>query len=263
MVMYLHYIRAYAASLMQYRLSLLMRLLGTLGGAALEVAGIWVIFTRFQTLGGWSMIETMLLYAVASMAFGLAEWLGRGFDVFPRLVGSGEFDRLLLRPHSTVLQVLGTRFEMNKLGRVLQAGLLAAWCLQELAATMTPAKYVLLGAAVIGGAFVYTGVFVFFATLSFWTVESVQIAYVFTNCSLDMFQYPIEIYSTWLRRFFTFVVPLAAITYYPLTAVLGKTDATGLPGWFPWLSPALGPLFFLATLAFWRVGVRHYHSTGG
>ncbi|HWI60865.1 MAG TPA: ABC-2 family transporter protein [Symbiobacteriaceae bacterium] len=260
--MYFHYLRVYIAGLMQYRISLLLRLITTLATAAFEVTGIWVIFTRFPALGGWNMFETMLLYSVASMAFGLAEWFGRGFDIFPPMVGSGEFDRILLRPRSTVLQVLGSRFEFNRAGRVIQAGVLAAYCLSRLGTTLTPPKAALLAAAVIGGAFVYAGVFVVFATISFWTIESVQLSYVLTNCSLDMFQYPIEIYTTWLRRFFTFIVPLAAITYYPLIVILEKPDATGLPAWFPWLSPALGPLFCLASLLFWGYGVRHYHSAG-
>lgn len=260
--LYAAYVRAYSASLMQYRVSLLLRLFSTLTNSVLECLGIWVLFTRFRMLGSWNMTETLLLFSLASMAFGLAETFGRGFDKFPPYVSTGDFDRMLLRPRSTVLQVLGTRFELNKLGRVLQGGLLGAYCLQALGATITPAKAWLLAGAVIGGTFVYAGVFVIFAALSFWTVQSVELAYVLTNCTLDMFQYPIEIYTAWLRRFFTFVVPLAAITYYPLIAVLDKADATGLPAWFHWASPALGPLFFLATLGFWRIGVRHYHSTG-
>jgi len=260
--LYGRYVRVYVAGLMEYRVSLLLRLLSTLAGSILECVGIWVLFTRFGLLGSWTFPETLLLFSVASMAFGLAEWLGRGFDKFPAQVATGDFDRMLLRPRSTVLQVLGTRFELNKIGRVIQGGLLAWYCLTLLGAPLTPARAALLAAAVVGGAFVYGGVFVLFATLSFWTIQSVQLAYVLTNCSLDMFQYPVEIYGPWVRRFFTFVVPLACITYYPLVAVLGKTDATGLPAWFPWLAPALGPVFFLGTLLLWRFGVRHYHSTG-
>lgn len=260
--LYLRYVRAYSASQMQYRVSLLTRLIATLVISLFEWLGIWILFARFKLLGSWTLPETLLLFSVASMAFGLAEWFGRGFDKFPPYVYTGDFDRMLLRPRSTVLQVLGTRFELSKLGRVIQGGLLAACCVSALGVTLTPVKAGLLIAAVISGTFVYTGVFILFATLSFWTVQSVDLAYVLTNCTLELFQYPIEIYGTWLRRFFTFIVPLANITYYPLIVILEKADSTHMPVWFPWLTPALGPLFFLGTLAFWRVGVRHYHSTG-
>jgi ABC-2 type transport system permease protein len=254
--------RIYAAGLLQYRVSLLLRFLSTLLTSLLEAAGILLLFARFRTLGSWTVTECLLLYAVASMAFGFAEWLGRGFDKFPPYVASGDFDRMLLRPRSTALQVLGTRCELSKLGRVLQGALLAAYCLHALAQTLTPARAALLAAVVAGGVFIYVGVFVFFAALSFWTVQSVELTVILTNLTLDMLQYPIDVYAGWLRRFFTFIVPLAAITYYPLLAVLGKPDLTGMPVWFHWSAPALGPLFLAAALLFWQVGVRHYHSTG-
>ena len=260
--LYLRYVRAYAKGLMEYRVALAARLVATLAGAALEVVAIWVLFSQFGTLGSWTMTETLLLFSVASMSFGLAEWFARGFDKFPPYVASGEFDVMLLRPRSTVLQVLGTRFELSKVGRVAQGALLAAWCLSALGAVMTPAKAVLLVLAIIGGACVYAGVFMIFATLSFWTVQSVELAYVLTNNTLDMFQYPIEIYGKWLRRFFTFVVPLACITYYPMIAILEKSDATGMPAWFPWAAPGAGPLFLAGAVAFWQYGVRRYQSTG-
>lgn len=260
--LYWRYVSVYGEGLMQYRASFIARMVSTFGIGITEWIGIIILFSRFKALGGWTMTETLLLFSIASMAFGFAEWLGRGFDKFPASVASGDFDRVLLRPRSTVLQVLGTRFELSKVSRIIQGALLCAWCLGSLDVSLTPAKLGLLVAAVISGAFVYTGVFVIFATLSFWTVESVELAYVLTNNTLDMFQYPIEVYNGFFRRFFTFVVPLACITYYPLLAILGKADATRLPTWFPWCAPALGPLFFAAALGFWHFGVRHYHSTG-
>lgn len=256
------YVRAYAQSLLQYRASFWARAVGTLGTAISEWIGILIVFSRFKRLGSWSMTEALLVFSVASMAFGFAEWLGRGFDKFAPLVQTGDFDRMLLRPRSTVVQVLGTRFELSKVSRIIQGAVLAGWCLHALRVRLTPAKLSLLIAAVLGGALIYIGVFIIFAALSFWTVESVQLVYVLTNNTLDMLQYPIEVYSGWLRRFFTFVVPLACITYYPLLAVLGKADATRLPAWFPWLAPSLGPVFLLGALAFWHFGVGHYHSTG-
>lgn len=260
--LYWHYVRIYAGGLMQHRASYIARLASTFVTSLTEWVGVVILFSRFGALGSWTMTETLLLFSIASMAFGIAEWLARGFDKFPAYVNSGDFDRMLLRPRSTVLQVFATRCELSKISRVIQGAILAAWCLASLDAPLTTAKAALLAAAVISGAFVYSGVFIIFATLSFWTVQSVDLAYVLTNNTLDMFQYPLEVYNSWFRRFFTFIVPLACITYYPLLAILGKADATRLPAWFPWAAPALGPLFFCGALAFWQLGVRHYHSTG-
>lgn len=76
-------------------------------------------------------------------------------------------------------------------------------------------------------------------------------------------QYPLSIYAPWFRRFFTFVVPLACVTYFPVLAILGRDDPVAAsPEWFRWAAPLVGLVFLQATLQVWRVGVRHYRSTG-
>lgn len=55
------------------------------------------------------------------MAFSLAETLGRGFEVFGgEYVRTGSFDRLLLRPRSTLLLLLGRELRLRPIGRFLQ-----------------------------------------------------------------------------------------------------------------------------------------------
>jgi ABC-2 type transport system permease protein len=77
-----------------------------------------------------------------------------------------------------------------------------------------------------------------------------------------MSQYPLAIYRPWFRRFFTVVIPLACVNYFPGVAILGRPDPLGTPAALQWLAPAAGPLFLLVCLQIWRVGVRHYQSTG-
>lgn len=55
------------------------------------------------------------------MEFSLAETFARGFDQFSSIIGNGTFDRIMVRPRSSVLQVLGQRIEFTRLGRMVQA----------------------------------------------------------------------------------------------------------------------------------------------
>ena len=58
-------------------------------------------------------------------------------------------------------------------------------------------------------------------------------------------------------------MPLACVSYFPALAILGRSDeALGSPRWFQCTAPLIGVVFLLASLALWRVGVRHYRSTG-
>lgn len=72
----------------------------------------------------------------------------------------------------------------------------------------------------------------------------------------------IAIDRTWLRKVFTYVVPLAAVTCFPGLAIIGKADPLGTGRLFQSLAPLAGPAFLALSMLVWRIGVRHYQSTG-
>ena len=96
----------------------------------------------------------------------------------------------------------------------------------------------------------------------FWTTESLEVMNTVTYGGVQTAQYPIDIYRTWFRRFFTYIIPLACISYYPSLALLEKEDPLGSSGTFQWLSPCIGIIFLALCMQAWKVGVRHYRSTG-
>ncbi|MCP4757321.1 MAG: hypothetical protein GY866_41195 [Proteobacteria bacterium] len=56
---------------------------------------------------------------------------------------------------------------------------------------------------------------------------------------------------------------MACVTYFPALAILGREDTVvGSPVWFQWSAPLVGVFFFLICLQLWKIGVRHYRSTG-
>ena len=65
-----------------------------------------------------------------------------------------------------------------------------------------------------------------------------------------------------MRRFFTFVVPLAFVNYEPALYLLGRPDPLGLPDGVRVLSPAAALAMAVLARVGWQQGVRHYQSTG-
>ena len=65
------------------------------------------------------------------------------------------------------------------------------------------------------------------------------------------------IYGKAILKFWTFVIPMAMIQYYPLLFLLGRTDSL----WNA-LSPLVTLIFLIPAYLFWRFGLRHYRSTG-
>lgn len=259
------YVRYAAASLraqLEYRASFAMWSLGQLVAIGVELLGIWALFDRFGALRGWGLAEIALLFGMVNVAFALAESFGRGFEMFSALVRSGGFDRLLLRPRSTALQVAAHEFQFLRVGRLGLGLAMLGWAVHRLPIGWTVARAALLAGAIAGGACVFYGLFVLQATLCFWTVESLEIMNTLTYGGTETAQYPLSLYRGWFRRLFTYVVPLAFVSYVPAGALLGRETVPALPEAVRWGSPLVGVAFLLIALRVWRVGERRYQSTG-
>lgn len=246
---------------MQYRASFVMLVFGNLFSSGIEFVGIAALFTRFGNLRGWRLPEIALFYGMVGIAFALSEGIGRGFDLFPNLIKSGDFDRLLLRPRSTVFQVAAQELQLMRIGRLAQATVVLCWAIGHVRTDWTLPRVTLLLLSILGGACLFYGLFVLQATMAFWSVESLEIMNTVTYGGTETAQYPLSIYSPWFRRFFTFVIPLACINYLPSRVLLPHSPAAG-PVWAAWLAPFVGMAFLLVTLQTWNIGVRYYRSTG-
>lgn len=262
MRLYCRYVGISLRAQMQYPASFLMSSLGLFVVTSIEFLGLWALFARFGSIRGWTLPEVGLFYGVTHTAFAISEAAARGFDIFHRQVKMGDFDRILLRPRGTAFQVIGQEFQLMRVGRMAQGLLVLLWAVSSLDMALGPARAALLVWAVAGGGFMFSGLYVLQATLSFWTVEGLEFGNLLTHGGNETSQFPLSIYRAWFRNIFVFVIPLAATNYLPLLAVLGKDDPLGFPVWARWISPGVGVLFFFVCLQAWNLGVRHYTSTG-
>jgi ABC-2 type transport system permease protein len=263
--LYLRYISASIRSQMQYRLSFALQAFGQLIVCGTDFVAIWAMFERFGSLAGWHLAEVALFYGMVNVAFALADASSRGFDVFPGMVRRGDFDRLLLRPRSTAFQLAAQSLELRRIGRLSQALAVLIYALFAAGVAWSAAKAALLLAAIAGGACLFYGLIVLQATAAFWTIESLEVMNVVTYGGTETGSYPLSIFNEWFRRFFIFVVPLACVIYYPALAILQRGQEPGGTGPVPvygWFSPLVGVVFLAVSLRVWRVGVRHYRSTG-
>ncbi|WEG12184.1 ABC-2 family transporter protein [Pullulanibacillus sp. KACC 23026] len=244
---------------LQYRASFLLLALGQFLTPFSLLAGVYILFAKFGEIKGYSFYEVGLCFAIIQMSFAISECLARGFDSFSSLVVSGDFDRLLVRPRNTILQVIGTKFEFTRIGRFLQSIVVLIWVLGHLSIHWDLIKAVTVVLMVLSGVFIFTGIFILAATMCFWTIESIELANIFTDGGRELAQYPINIYKKWVTRFFTFVIPFGCANYLPLLFLLGKTKG---PELLYACIPLAGILFIFPCLLVWQIGVRYYRSTG-
>jgi ABC-2 type transport system permease protein len=259
MKLFYKYLLILFKSQMQYRTSFWLLTFGQFFIPFSVFAGLYFLFERFGQIKGWDFYEVALCFGIIHMAFAISECLARGFDMFSSLVVNGDFDRLLVRPRNTVLQVIGSKFEFTRFGRLLQSLLVLAWAIGNINVEWTAMKIITMVFMISSGVFIFTGIFILAATMCFWTIQGLEVTHIFTDGGREMAQYPLNIYQKWVSRFFTFVIPFGCVNYLPLLYILDRTEGNTA---LYMLTPLAGFLFILPCLLVWRFGVRHYRSTG-
>lgn len=121
MKLYMKYVSVILQSTMQYKLSFVLMLIGRFVMAFTGFLGIFFLFSGFTQIKGYTYGDIVLCFSIIQMSFAIAECVGSGFKGFSGVVKRGEFDRMLLRPRSLILQVIATRFELGRLGPMLTA----------------------------------------------------------------------------------------------------------------------------------------------
>jgi ABC-2 type transport system permease protein len=261
--LYLRLVSQSIRAQLQYRLSFVLMSVGSFVVSGVEALGVWALFDRFGMLGQWSLAEVAFLYGIVNCTFSFSEALVRGFDVFgTEFIKTGNFDRVLLRPRSTVLQLVGHQFQIHRVGRFLQGLIVLCWALWALDIDWTFAKGLVFALTAVAAVAFFAALFVFQATICFWTTESLELMNTLTYGGVETAQYPLAVYKRWFRRFFTFIVPLGCISYFPAVFIFGIDDPLGTSPAFQVLAPLAGFAFLGLAMCGWRLGIRRYTSTG-
>ncbi len=257
MKLYFKFLVMHLKSAMQYKTSFFLTAMGQFMVSFTTLIGIWFMFNRFNQVEGFSLPEVLLCFAVVILAFSIAECFGRGFDTFPRMIGNGEFDRILVRPRSSIFQVLAAKMEFARIGRFIQAILVFFYAIPKSSVIWTGDKVFTLILMIACGCIVFFCLFLIYAGFSFFTIEGLEFMNIFTDGGREFGRYPFSIYGKEVLAFFTYVIPLALFQYYPLLYLLGRETSP-----LYMLAPLLGLWFILPAYGLWRLGLRRYVSTG-
>ncbi len=257
MKLYFRYFIIQLKSQMQYKTSFFLTLSGQFIASFAAFLSVLFLMQRFNEVDGFTISEIMLCFAVVLMAFSTAECFARGFDHFSSMLGNGEFDRIMVRPRGAILQVLGSKIEFSRLGRFLQALMIFCFVIPTCGVEWTADKILTLALMIVGGIVVFAGLFIIYASICFFSTEGLEFMNIFTDGGREFGAYPLAVYGDGILKFFTYVVPLALCQYYPLLYLTGRTSDT-----FYMFTPLFCFVFLLPCLILWRIGIRHYRSTG-
>jgi viologen exporter family transport system permease protein len=262
-------LRAYAAmlggqfrSVASYRASFVVDLVTNVLATVLDVATVFVLFRATRTVGGFTLAEAVLMTGLTSAGFVLADVAVGNVDHLKTYVRAGTLDAVLVRPLGVLPQLLLMDLPVRKALRVVVGvGTLAVGVgLNDI--DWTAGRVLLVVVAPIAAAVFFGAIFVLSASLAFWWVDSGEVGNAFTYGGRDFTSYPVTVYGGWFRTVFAYALGFGFVSYQPALALLGRADPLGLPAWAGYASPLVALLAAVLAAVVWRIGVRHYRSTG-
>lgn len=254
---YLKYIAVVLRGAMSYKTSFFLMIVGRFVLAFNGFIAIYFLFSGFSNVKGYSYGDILLCFAVMQLSFAVAECISTGFKTISGIIKEGKFDRILLRPVSPVLQVLGSRFEIGRVGPMISAVIVLAIGIRESGIAWQPDKMFTLVMMILGGILLFSALFMLGAVICFFSIEDGGIMNILTYGARDHGKYPFDIYGKGIMRVCTYIVPYTLVQYYPLQYLLGKSNHV-IYAFYP-----LGSLVFVVVAyLFWRMGVKNYKSSG-
>lgn len=257
MKLYFKFFAIHLKSQMQYKVSFFLTVIGQVLTSFSAFLAIYFMMNRFHTVNGFSAKEVFLCYGVIWMSVSVAECFFRGFDCFSSTISNGEFDRIMVRPRNEMLLTLCSKIELSIVGRFVQALGVLIYSVVASEIVWTGWKIFLLTFMICSGVILFSGLYVIYASLCFFTTEGLEFMNIFTDGGREFGTYPLSIYGKRVLRFFTFIVPMATVQYYPFMYLIGKSDNIALA-----FAPLSVLVFLIPCLILWKIGVKHYKSTG-
>lgn len=246
----------------QYRANAITSILG---GLIYQVTGflvVWLIVARFNAIGGWTLPAITLLYGMRLTSHGIFYACFSQMFELDRVLINGEFDRFLLRPIPTLLQVFTRKLRINAFGDLIGGATLLIAASLGSAVDWSPRAVVFLLCAVVGGALVEGAVQITLGSLSFRLLNTLALRTTANEVFNVYGNYPFSIFPKVLEYLLTFGLPVAFVAFMPASVLLDRTDTLHVPIWLAVIAPLVGLALFLIAIRVWRAQSRHYQSAG-
>ena len=257
MNIYFKALKLHLKSLLEYKLSFILGIVSQIFTFLGYYFIILALFAKFGNVKGFTLYEILLTFSIIQFGFSINEVFARGIDQFDNLIIEGNFDRILLRPKSIIVQILTTEIAWIRISKTIQALIIMIIALVNLKITLTFAKILTLIMMLISSVVIFFVIFLLMAAYCFYTVKGLEIRNMFTDGGKHVAQYPIGIFKKGFVFIFTFIIPYACVNYYPLLYFLGKSNSK-----LYMFSPLLVIIYLIFPFLIFKKGLKRYASTG-
>jgi len=241
-----------------YRVDFIIDMIANLVSLTIQLVVITVLFSKVDSLQGWSFEQVLFIYGFSLLPLGLFNLVSVNFYRFSeQYIIEGNFDRVLLRPVNPLAQVMFSSFGMGGLNEIALGSVVMGYAATRLQIGFGVIDSMLLLVFAATAALVYLGVFLGLTSVSFWFEDRMGLSPPVYNI-IRFSRYPVTIFHPLIRLLLTFVLPFAWVAFYPSTWFIGGEEFRHIA----LLTPVVGLVTFSLAYAVWSRGMRRYSSTG-
>jgi len=248
---------------MEYKTAFWLGTIAQVFSYGMDFLLLWVLVSHFQNLAGWSSSEIIFMYSLKLMTYGIAgTFFFNSCTSLPRRIQAGSFDASLIQPIKPLVYEVVSSCNIGYVRHIGLSLCIMIISLHQLQVKMTFVKICMLILFIIGGSLIQSGLFLVFATPSFWLVRGEQIMELFFFEISDFINYPINIYPVIIQALLSFGLPYAFINFYPAQYIFGRDDVITFNNYLQFLALPVGIMVFAFGVCFWHWGLKRYQSTG-
>jgi ABC-2 type transport system permease protein len=247
------FLRIGAMGELAYRLNFVVRLFQSILELGTALAGVAVVFSYTDNLGGWRPEEVVALIGVYILVGGVIGLVIQpSMEEFIDSIRDGTLDFTLTKPEDAQLLASIQSVGVWELIDILLGGGVLVVALLRLGERVGAGQAAAFALMMLAGAAIVYSFWLILATCSFWFVRVENVLVIFQSM-YEAGRWPISLYPGWMRFGMTFLVPVAFATTIPAEALTGRLEASTLL-----VALAFAAGLLVVSRLFWRAGIRHY-----
>ena len=241
--------KANLQSVMEYRVSFFMQVIGMMLNDFIYFA-IWIIFfERFKEIRGWGISDMYITYGVLASAFGLVALLFGNAFTLSEIINQGRLDYYLSLPRPVLLHAISSRMISSGMGDFTY-GFLS----YGLSGQYTGDGFLRFILAMLLAAAVFAGFLILLQSLAFWLGMISGLANLGLNAIVTFGIYPTTLFDNYAKLILFTLIPAAFIGAVPAQFIRAFT-------WQTLGELLLGAIAFLfIAVTVFRLGLRRYES---
>jgi ABC-2 type transport system permease protein len=219
---------------------------------------LWVIFQQMPNVAGWSLHEVICVYALVFITEGFVALACEGLWSLSWIRHRGDFDVILVRPVSPLLQVMLASVGLSGLSAILIGLAMIGYSLQHVQIEWSAGRIGLALGLFVSAIAVRTASVLISAAIGFWIESPFNPVLPIVHNVSNFARFPLSIYGRAMHLVLTFVIPFGFISYYPAAWLFGKSETA----WIGLCTPIVAVVGLVIGVWLFRRGLERYEGSG-